>query len=148
MAIVRWNPWRDVVSVQDEMERMFDGLLRGSWPSLSRRTEVWSPPVDVVEKEDEFVVTAELPGMNQKDVKVSIMDNVLSIKGEKREEKEEKNGEFRRVERCYGSFERSFTLSAPVESDKIEAKYKNGILEIRLPKAEKARAKEIPVDVK
>jgi HSP20 family protein len=149
MAIVRWSPWRDVVSVDNEVSRMFDSFLSGNWSRWPSRVENWSPAIDVEEDENGFTLTAEVPGMAQKDIKVSIIDDVLTIKGEKKlNKKEEKEGGYRRIERCFGTFERSFTLNTPVEAGKVEASYKNGVLEIRLPKAEQAKPKEIAIEVK
>lgn len=102
-------------------------------------------PVDVVENNEAYVIKAELPGISKNDVKITLHENVLTIKGEKKQEKEEKDRNFHRVERSYGSFERSFTLPSGVKDDKIEAAYKDGILTITLPKAEEAKPKEIEV---
>jgi HSP20 family protein len=147
MAITRWRPLRDLVSMQDEMNRLFDDffgrpLVRAEW------TEgVWSPIVDVSEDKDNVIVKAEMPGMKKEDVKISIQDNVLTLKGEKKQEKEEKDANYHRIERSYGSFSRSFTLPTSVKADKVKASYKDGVLNITLPKTEEAKPKEIPVSV-
>ncbi len=147
MAITRWRPFRDVVSIQDEMNKLFDDffgrpVLRTEW------TEgVWSPSVDVSEDKDNVIIKAEMPGMNKDDVKISIQDGVLTLKGEKRQEKEEKDKNYHRVERNYGSFCRSFQLPTSVKSDKVKASYKDGMLSIALPKTEEVKPKEIPISI-
>jgi len=154
MSLVRWNPTResvmwpsDLFGIQREMNRMFDGFFRGindEETSLS----TWSPAVDVAEHDDVYVVKVELPGVNKDDVKVTIESNILTIRGEKKQEKEVKKENYHRVERSYGSFQRSFTLPSTVKSDKIDAAYKDGILTIAVPKAEEAKPKQIDVKVK
>jgi len=154
MSLVRWNPTResvmwpsDLFGIQREMNRMFDGFFRGindEETSLS----TWSPAVDVAEHDDVYVVKVELPGVNKDDVKVTIESNILTIRGEKKQEKEVKKENYHRVERSYGSFQRSFTLPSTVKSDKIDAAYKDGILTIAVPKAEEAKPKQIYVKVK
>lgn len=147
MAITRWRPLMDLVSMQDEMNRLFDDffgrpLVRTEW------TEgVWSPSVDVSEDKDNVIVKTEMPGMKKEDVKISIQDNVLTLKGAKKQEKEEKDANYHRIERSYGSFCRSFALPTSVKADKVKASYKDGVLNITLPKTEEAKPKEIPVSI-
>jgi HSP20 family protein len=146
MAITRWRPFRDMVSIQDEMNRLFDDffgrpLARPEWEGT------WSPSVDVSETKDNVIVNAEIPGMSKEDVKVTVQDNILTLSGEKKQEKEEKNGSYHRIERSYGSFRRSFTLPTFVQADKVKAAYKDGILKITLPKTEEVKSKEIPISI-
>jgi HSP20 family protein len=147
MAITRWRPFRDMVSIQDEMNKLFDDffgrpLVRTEW------TEgVWTPSVDVSEDKDNVVIKAEMPGMKKEDVKISVQDNVLTLKGEKEQEKEEKEKNYHRIERSYGSFCRSFQLPTAVKTDKIKASYKDGVLNISLPKTEEVKPKEIPISI-
>ena len=156
MSIVRWNPARelatfpgDVINMQREINKMFDNFFRGgTLEDGSLGSSVWTPAVDVEERDDEYQVKVELPGVNKDDVKITMQDNVLTIRGEKKQEKESKNSNYHRVERSYGSFQRSFTLPTSVKHDKIEASYKEGILTIGLPKAEDAKPKQIEVKVK
>jgi len=108
----------------------------------------FAPAVDIAEQENEYVVKVELPGVAKEDVKISVESNTLTIKGEKKQEKEEKNKNFHRVERSYGSFQRSFTLPATVKNDKIDALFNNGILTITMPKSEEAKPKQIEVKVR
>ena len=147
MAIVRWRPFRDLVSIQDEMNGLFDDFF-GHRPARVEWTEgVWSPSVDVSEDKDNVVIKAEMPGMNKVDVKISVQDNVLTLKGEKKQEKEEKDANYHRIERSYGSFCRSLMLPTSVETDKIKANYRDGVLNITLPKTEEVKPKEIPINV-
>ena len=147
MAITRWRPFRDLISIQDEMNKLFDDFF-GQRPARGEWTEgVWSPSVDVSEDKDNVIIKAEMPGMKKEDVKISIQDNVLTLKGEKRQEKEEKDKNYHRIERSYGSFCRSFQLPTSVKTDKIKANYKDGVLNISLPKTEEVKPKEIPIIV-
>ena len=156
MSLVRWNPARelatfpgDVFSMQREINKMFDNFFRGgAVDDGSLEASLWSPAVDVAERDDEFQVKVELPGVSKDDVKITMQDNILTIRGEKKQEKESKNSNYHRVERSYGSFQRSFTLPTSVKHDRIEASYKDGILTIALPKAEEAKPKQIEVKVK
>ncbi len=142
--MVRTNPLFEVgTEFSREMERWMDGLSRG----LVRFTDEWSPTVDISETKDEVIVKAEVPGMTKEDISVFLQDNVLTLRGEKKQEKEEKDKTFHRVERSYGSFVRSFTLPTLVQADKVKAAYKVGVLQITLPKAEEVKPKEILVSV-
>jgi HSP20 family protein len=147
MAITRWRPFRDLMSVQDEMNRLFDDffgrpVMRRDWIEAA-----WCPCVDVSETKDSVIINTEIPGMSKDDVKVSIQDNVLTLSGEKKQEKEEKDANYHRMERSYGSFSRSFTLPTSVKADKVKAAYKDGILRITLPKSEEVKPKQIPITV-
>jgi len=154
MSLIRWNPARelaawpsDLFGIQREVNRLFDSVYRGSREddySLS----AWTPAVDIVEHDSEYVVKLELPGVNKEDVKITIESNILTIQGEKKQEKETNKENYHRVERNYGSFQRSFTLPTTVKSDKIDAVYKDGVLTVALPKAEEAKPKQIEVKVK
>jgi HSP20 family protein len=108
----------------------------------------WTPAVDIAEQENEYLVKMELPGVNKEDVKISLESNILTIRGEKKQEKEEKNKSLHRVERSYGSFQRSFTLPTSVKNDKIDAFFEDGVLSVTLPKMEEAKPKQIEVKVK
>jgi HSP20 family protein len=152
MAITRWRPFRDFLTIQDEMNRLFDDFFGRSAGSIGPATrteweEAWSPSVDVSETKDNVIVNAEIPGMSKEDVKVTVQDNILTLSGEKKQEKEEKNGSYHRIERSYGSFRRSFTLPTFVQADKVKAAYKDGILKITLPKTEEVKSKEIPISI-
>jgi len=156
MSIVRWNPVRelatfpsDILGMQKEINHMFDRFFRGgTLDEGDFLPTTWMPAVDLVEKNDGYVATVELPGVNKDDVKITLQENILTIKGEKKDEKETKDSNFHRVERSYGSFQRSFTLPTSVKQDKVDAQYKDGILTISLPKAEEAKSKQVEVKVK
>jgi HSP20 family protein len=157
MSLVRWNPTRDLLptfpsdmlNIQREINRMFDSCFRGGVQEPSELlTSTWSPSVDITEKDDGYIVKVELPGVGKDDVKITMQDNVLTIGGEKKQEKESKESNFHRIERSYGRFQRSFSLPSAVKSDKIEAEYKDGILRVVLPKSEASRPKQIDVKVK
>jgi HSP20 family protein len=147
MAITRWRPFRDVVSIQDEMNRLFDDFFGRPVLKTGWTEGVWSPTVDVSEDKDNVIIRAEMPGMSKEDVKISIQDNVLTLKGEKKQEKEEKDKNYHRIERSYGSFCRSFQLPTSVKSDKVKASYKDGVLSVTLPKTEEVKPKEIPIGI-
>jgi HSP20 family protein len=154
MSLVRWNPARelatwpsDLFGIQREMNKMFDGVFRGTGDE-DYSFSSWTPAVDIAEHDDEYLVKVELPGVNKDEVKLTLENNILTIRGEKKQEKETKKENYHRVERSYGSFQRSFTLPAAVKSDKIDASYKDGILTVSLPKAEEAKPKQIEVKVK
>ena len=108
---------------------------------------VWNPNSDITESDDDVIVTMELPGVVKDEVKISLQDNVLYVRGEKKQEKEDKNQNYHRIERSYGSFCRSFQLPTTVRADRIKAKYKDGVLSITLPKTEEVKPKEIPISI-
>jgi HSP20 family protein len=136
-----------VDSLDQLFDRVFQDRLDPDWRGLGNN---WVPAVDVVETENEYFFKAEMPGMKKDDVKISILDNVLTLTGEKKtvEEKTDKEKKYHRVERSYGTFQRSFALSSPIKADKISATYKDGILEIQVPKTEEAKPKEIDIQVR
>ncbi|OQX87742.1 molecular chaperone [candidate division KSB1 bacterium 4484_87] len=145
MAIVRWRPFGELEQFRSQMDRLFDDFFGSATESESLTPGF--PLVDIKETKDDFVITAEVPGMSKDDIKISLTNNTLTIKGEKKEEKKEDDHNYHRVERRFGSFSRSFTLDAPVEAEKIKAKCKDGILTITLPKKEESKPKEIPISV-
>jgi HSP20 family protein len=147
MTLVRWAPFRDLLNIQDEMNRMFNNAFARFPEKGEGSAMLWAPLVDIVETDDEITVVAEIPGMKKEDVKISIQDDVLTLKGEKKQEKESNQKNFQRVERSYGVFERSFSLPSSIQSDKVKASYKDGLLTIHLPKAEEAKPKEISISV-
>jgi HSP20 family protein len=156
MSLIRWNPTResmtwpsDVFNVQREINRVFDNFFRGGsqWDDTQELT-AWTPAVDIAELEDRFQVRMELPGVNKDDVKITLENNILTVRGEKKQEKEDAGKNYHRVERSYGAFQRSFTLPVTIKSDRIDAGFKDGILTIALPKSEEAKPKQIEVKVK
>jgi HSP20 family protein len=132
-----------------EMDSLFDNFFRGfDIEPFESRMGAFSPKVDVTENEKEIKISAELPGMDEKDIDVSLQKDMLTIKGEKKEEKEDKGKDYYRMERSYGSFSRTIPLSVEVETDKVEAKFKKGVLSITLPKTAKAVAETKKIAVK
>ena len=143
MTLVRWSPVRDVLAVRDEMSRLLEESFGRGFGSDG--PTAWEPVVDIEEQPDTYTVRAELPGMRLEDIKITLKDNQLVIRGEKRREEEKKDSTYHRVERVYGQFERAFRLSRAVQSDKIEATYRDGVLEVSIPKADEAKPREIQV---
>ena len=138
-----------MLSMQREINKMFDTFFRGgAFEDDSSLATAWTPAADIAEHDDSYVVKAELPGLSRDDVKITVQDTILTIRGEKKQEKESKEANYHRVERSYGSFQRSFTLPTSIRNDKIDATFKDGILSITMPKAEEARPKQIDVKVK
>ena len=145
MSIIRWNPQRDLIGAHESMDRLFDQFF----DRIPYRTDLatFAPAVDIEENAEEFVVRADLPGLDPKDVKVSVIADRLTIRGERQKSTSKKEGSFHRTERVHGAFERSFALGSPVRADQIQAKYRDGVLEVRVPKAEEARRREVEIQV-
>jgi HSP20 family protein len=152
-ALAPRRPFMDLPSWERDMDRMMDDFfgrrMRSWWPErwFSRESEITMPSMDVYEEKDDIVVKAELPGMDKSDIEVNISDSHLTLKGEKKKEEKVEEENYYRCERSYGSFLRTLDLPAAVQADKIKATFNNGILEVRLPKSEEAKAKEIKVKV-
>jgi len=152
MAIERWRPFRDLWSIQDEINRIFEDFF-GRVPER-RLAETpgeiaqWTPDLDLAETDNEYIVKADLPGLKQDQIKISLRDNLLTVKGERKSEKEEKGKNYHRIERSFGAFARTITLPGKVQGDKVKASYKDGVLEITLPKSEESKSKEISIEVK
>lgn len=147
MSLIRWNPARELNKMHDDLNRLFSGFLPGDTLETSFARGAWEPVVDISETPESYLVSAELPGLTKDDVSINYEDGILSIRGEKKQEKEEKRKNYHRVERSFGAFERSFRVPSRVLVDKIEAKFKDGVLHLMLPKAEEARPKEIPIKI-
>ena len=149
MAIVKWDPFRDMLSIQERMNRLFDETFGRATKSEGEELArgVWSPAVDIYETDENIVMKAELPGIDKKDVSIEVKDNMLVLKGERKFEKEIKEENYHRMERAYGSFQRTFTLPNVVDKDRVSAKYKDGVLEITLPKIKEAKPKQVKVEV-
>jgi HSP20 family protein len=147
MDLVRWNPWKEMVSLRESMNRMFeDSLFRPERHEDGLALGAWSPAVDMFEKDDKVVIKAELPGLDKKDVSLDLQNGVLTLKGERKHENEVKEGNFYRREMSYGKFVRSFSLPADVDADKIKAEFQNGLLTVEVPKPEEHKPKQIKVN--
>jgi HSP20 family protein len=148
MTLTKWDPFKDLLSLQDRMNRLFDESVRNvKTGDEALSSAIWSPAVDIYETDDEVVVKAELPEVNQKDIDIQIENNTLTLRGERKFNKETKKENFHRIERSYGTFSRSFTLPGTIDQEKISADYKDGILKISMPKREETKPKQIKVAV-
>ncbi len=147
MSIVRWSPRGSWVDMRNEFDRLFDSFFN---PSYEEETALsaFNPAVDIVEEDQAYQVHVELPGLSKDDIKLNIKDNYLSISGEKKRESKVEEKNYQRTERIFGSFQRNFRLSDSVEVDKIEAEFKDGVLNIVIPKKKESLAKQIEVKVK
>ena len=147
MALVRYRPF-ELGTLQREMNDLFDRFFGPGEEQLMSPSEgSWLPAVNVSESAANIVLQAEVPGLDPKDIDISVRGDMLTLKGEKKQEKEEKSEQWHRVERSYGTFTRSFRLPAPVVADKVAADYKNGVLRVTLPKSEQSKTREIKVKV-
>ncbi|HTW92843.1 MAG TPA: Hsp20/alpha crystallin family protein [bacterium] len=144
--ITTWDPLREVSTMREDMERLFDSML-GRYPR-EREQALWAPAVDVEETSEAVIVRAELPGMKREDIKVRVAEDTVTISGERKYEAEQKDRTFHRIERAYGSFQRTIVLPVSVQGDKAAASYKSGVLELNLPKAERVKTREITVESK
>lgn len=149
MALIRWEPAAELNTIQSEMNRLFNSLFdtptRASTGGEGARR--WVPAMDLVERDDHYVLRADLPGLSEKDVNVELESNVLTISGERTNEfKREKDG-YRRIERAYGSFSRSLTLPEGVNVEAVEAHFDNGVLEVRIPKPEQIKPRKVTISV-
>jgi HSP20 family protein len=143
MAIIRWDPFRELSSMDDQFNRLWRGLAEGRG-----RQESWLPAVDVFDQTDAVVLKAELAGMDPDDIEISVEDNVLTIKGERKFEEKVDDERYYRIERRFGSFQRSLALPQGVKADDISASYDDGILAVRVPKAEEEKPRKITVQAR
>lgn len=145
----RWNPFKELEEMEKRLSTLFGrpSVSTGGDKKEAISVAEWSPLVDISEDEKEYVIKAEVPEMKKEEIKITVHDDVLSISGERKYEKEDKGKKYHRVERAYGSFMRSFTLPEDADGSKVNAEYKDGILKVHLPKSEKAKPKAIEVKV-
>ena len=148
MTLIKWDPFRDVETLQNRINRMFeDSFGRTQAPDDEMNLCAWRPPVDIYETENGIVLAAELPGVGKEDISVEVKDNILTLKGERTANPNIKGKKFYRHERCYGTFQRSFTLQHDIQPNLIKATFKDGVLEIEIPKPEEEQPKQITVKV-
>lgn len=140
MALVRWEPARELEAFQTDMNRLFDSFFRSNGNSTVRR---WAPPTDLTEDGDNLVLRLDLPGLKEDDISVEVEDNVLTVSGERKDEREASEGNVYRLERSYGKFSRSFTLPAGTDADQIEGGMDRGVLELRIPKPAEKKPRRI-----
>ena len=147
MAIVRFDPFRELTSMQDRINRIFGDVYRRGDDDLFMRGD-WVPPVDIYENEQhDIVIKAELPGMKREEINLRLENNMLTIRGERKRVSEASDEQYHRVERSYGAFSRSFTLPSSVDAGKVSADYKDGVLSVTLPPREESRPRQIQVQV-
>ncbi len=147
MAIVKYNPFRDLRAMQEQMNRLLD-MAWNREAGEELREGIWQPPVDIYEDENSVVIKAEVPGVDQKEIDIRIEDNTLTIRGERKHSQEVKKENYHRVERFYGTFQRSFSLPHTINQEQVKAACEQGVLTITLPKREEKKPKQINVEVK
>lgn len=145
MSIVRYDPFRDLRTLQEEVNRLFSTNLTRGFGEEGIGRGAWNPSVDIYENKDQIVLEAELPGMNREDFELSVENNVITLRGERQFEKKDDSDNYHRVERSYGSFTRSFTLPQTVSGEGATAEYRNGVLRVTLPKREETKARRIQI---
>ncbi len=146
MSIITWDPFNELEEIQNSINKIFDDSLFKKGKKNRKELGYWEPAIDIIETKDKYKIKAEFPGIPKDDIEINVSDNVLTIKGEKKQEKEEKDANYYRTERVYGLFQRQLVLPPDVDADKIKANYKNGVLEIEIPKGEKAKPKKINIE--
>jgi HSP20 family protein len=145
--MIRWSPYRNLLHVNREMENLFEDFFGTARRGNEEKalTATWAPDVDLSENKEGYTLRAEVPGVSKEEVKVTLTDDVLTVSGEKKYEKEVKEESFHRSERAYGVFSRSFKLPGSIQADKIKAEYRDGVLTLSIPKAESLKPKEITI---
>jgi len=144
MTLVRWKPFREVAGIQDDINRLFDE----AWSQRNNSNGLLVPPLDISESEDGFTITCDLPGVTKDEIDIQLHDGILTIKGEKQQETDEKKTNYHRLERVYGSFSRSLSLPTTIDPDKISGSYQDGVLKVTVGKREETKPKQIKVEVK
>lgn len=145
MALVRWAPARELYPVQSEINRLFNTFFDTATPVSGRVSRRWTPALDIVENDGDYVVRADLPGLGDDDVNVEVKDGVLRITGERKSEHEERKDSYTRIERSYGTFARSLTLPEGVDPESVKASFDKGVLEIHVPKPEAPKAHTVEI---
>lgn len=145
MSMIKYDPFRELRSLQDEMTRLFTGAQPGRFSREDMTHGAWAPNVDIYEDKERLILEAELPGMHSEDFEISVENNVLTLRGERKFEKKTEGDNYHRVERSYGSFTRSFTLPQTVTAEGATADFENGVLRVSLPKREETKARKIEI---
>jgi HSP20 family protein len=141
----RWDPFHQLSSLRDEIDRLFESPFSALSEGLQPFMSGWSPALDLYDDKDNFVLKAELPGMKKEDIQIQLHDGVLTLSGERKEERKSESGDIHRSERFVGRFQRTLTLPSEVDVDKVKANYQDGILTVTLPKSEAAKPKQIQI---
>jgi HSP20 family protein len=147
MALIRWEPARELGTIQNEMNRLFNTFFDGPSPATSGVYRRWIPAMDLVETENDFVLRADLPGLSESDVKIEVEDNLLTVSGERKAEHEERKDGYVRIERSSGSFRRTLTLPEGVDPEAVKANFDRGVLEIHVPKPEERKPRKVAISV-
>jgi HSP20 family protein len=145
MAIIRWDPFKDMVTLREKMNRLFEDVFTGQSEGKELAASSWAPAVDIFETENDLVMTAEVPGIDEKDIEIKIEDNTLILKGARKFEKETKEENYHRIERSYGSFYRAFTLPNSIDPERIQAEHENGVLKITMPKRTELKPRKVKI---
>ncbi len=145
MNIIRWDPFRDLTTLRERMNRLFEDVYTSRGEEKDLVASTWNPSVDIYETENALVMKAELPGVDENDIELKIEDSTLTLKGDRKLEKETKEENYHRIERSYGSFYRSFTLPQNIDQNKIKAESENGILKVTLPKKAELKPKKVKI---
>ena len=145
MAIIRWDPFRDMVTLREKMNRLFEDAVTHRGEERELISSAWAPAVDIYEDENQLVLSAEVPGLEEKDVEIKIEDSTLIIQGERKMQKETKEENYHRIERAYGSFYRSFSLPNYIDQEKIHAENENGVLKITMPKKAELKPRKVKI---
>jgi len=145
MAIIRWDPFRDMVTLREKMNRLFEDAVTHRGEERELISSAWAPAVDIYEDENQLVLSAEVPGLEEKDVEIKIEDSTLIIQGERKMQKETKEENYHRIERAYGSFYRSFSLPNYIDQEKIHAEHENGVLKITMPKKAELKPRKVKI---
>ncbi|MEN8153531.1 MAG: Hsp20/alpha crystallin family protein [Acidobacteriota bacterium] len=148
MTLLKWKPYGDLIRLGDRINRLFENDLMGEGIRGTEGFTDWNPATDIYETKENYVFKLEVPGIKKDDIDIDLKENILSIRGEKREDNEIKKENYHRVESFCGTFSRSFTIPKDIDPKKIEATMKDGILELKIGKADEVKAKKIPIDIK
>lgn len=146
MSVTRWDPFRNMATLHSQVNRLFENSLQSGRTDNSALT-TWAPAVDIHENENALVITADLPGMDEKDLDIRVENNMLTVRGERKFDQKVKEENYLRIERTYGAFSRSFSLPNTVNTEAIKAEYKNGVLAVELPKRAESKPKQVKVNV-
>jgi HSP20 family protein len=147
MALIRWEPVRELGTIQNEMNRLFNSFFDTPTPANGRALRRWIPPMDLTETDTDFVLKADLPGMSESDVNIELEDNVLTISGERKAEHEERKAGYHRVERSFGSFRRALALPDGVDPEAVKATFADGVLEVTVPKPAQQLPRKVQISV-
>ncbi len=145
-TVSRWEPFQGIADIQQEMNRLFDSFF-GRPTTMTTAERMWIPLCDVYETRDDIHVDVELPGVREKEISLTVTGDVLTVRGERKWDRETSDEGFHRMERVYGKFERSIPLPLPVQTDRVKAVFRDGVLQVKLPKAEEVKPREIKIDI-